>query len=631
MALNGFTDDYKYNLNIQNQFFIDSNADDQKWILQENKTTDNFEIKREDDVVFELTPAGDTVINNDLVVNGDMTINGNTTLINTQNISVEDSLIKQANNNPGDSIDIGNYGLYIDGGITKFTGLFRDATTGEFSLFTGLQEEPTTTVNTLGTGYTLANLNINQLGINGDLDMNNNDILNVNNLITTTMSGTLTTASQPNITSVGTLSSLTMSGNIEMGNNDINNASMLQVIADTNNQGNEGSAHSIKLTTGTNTQTLYMGYDGTADIGYVNVSKTGSTRPLCFQTRGDKVGIGVTNPSALLHILSNSAQEPMGLLETTIGDCSLKLKGAGGESYLEIANVSGGSGDASNSWGIGTNDDTNLHFSWGTNGTMNKDDKMVINSSTGFVGIDTANPLVKFHVSDGTALSGTNITTGVASFYSTSTEDTLNVAHPNQAQKISIGYKNIIHTGSGGTMDINNKVNTDMNFYTNNTLRMTLSNTGNLDVTGYVRGGSTGSLLNSRFLGTETFGTSTVVVSSTTNTQIVTYNYTPVSSSSRIMITFDSNYTIAGSGTADSFFSEIQVGGFIYSTKFQQFVNASGGGTRGATLFPISAVYPNSSTATKTITVYARRGTADDNINVILGDGCTMRIDEIHT
>ena len=84
----------------------------------------------------------------------DLTVNGTTTTINSTVIAVTDPLIKLATSNPADLLDIGLYGTYVSTG-TKYTGLFRDASdSGKYKLFTGLTEEPTTTVNVAGTGYT---------------------------------------------------------------------------------------------------------------------------------------------------------------------------------------------------------------------------------------------------------------------------------------------------------------------------------------------------------------------------------------------------------------------------------------------------------------------------------------------
>jgi len=76
------------------------------------------------------------------------------------------------------------------------------------------------------------------------------------------------------------------------------------VIQDTgdNTEGELNLNHQLRLTTGTDDRTLVLGYDNTADLGYINASKSGSTQPLCLQTRGSNVGIGLTNPTELLDV-----------------------------------------------------------------------------------------------------------------------------------------------------------------------------------------------------------------------------------------------------------------------------------------------------------------------------------------
>jgi hypothetical protein len=63
------------------------------------------------------------------------------------------------------------YGVYTNGG-TRYTGLFRDATDGIYKLFTGLESEPSTVVDTNGVGYGQATLkaylNSGALTSNGD-------------------------------------------------------------------------------------------------------------------------------------------------------------------------------------------------------------------------------------------------------------------------------------------------------------------------------------------------------------------------------------------------------------------------------------------------------------------------------
>lgn len=102
---------------------------------------------------------------NDVTIAGNLTVNGTVTTVDTTNLVIEDPLIKLAKNNDStDSVDIGFYGLYdTSGSQDLYAGLFRDQSDDKFRLFTGLQSEPTTTVNTGGTGYTVGTLvaNIN--------------------------------------------------------------------------------------------------------------------------------------------------------------------------------------------------------------------------------------------------------------------------------------------------------------------------------------------------------------------------------------------------------------------------------------------------------------------------------------
>ena len=105
--------------------------------------------------------------------NGDPIELTTTTTVNTSTLAVEDPLISLASgNNSSDAVDIGFYGLYDTTGTQDlYAGLFRDATDDKFKLFKGLQTEPTTTVNTGGTGYAVGTLVANLEGnVNGTLD-----------------------------------------------------------------------------------------------------------------------------------------------------------------------------------------------------------------------------------------------------------------------------------------------------------------------------------------------------------------------------------------------------------------------------------------------------------------------------
>lgn len=89
-----------------------------------------------------------------------LTVNGTTMTVNSTTLTVDDPLIAVGDGNATDSVDLGIFGTYTSSGA-KYSGLFRDASDGKFKLFTALQELPTTTVNTSGTGYTQATLSAN--------------------------------------------------------------------------------------------------------------------------------------------------------------------------------------------------------------------------------------------------------------------------------------------------------------------------------------------------------------------------------------------------------------------------------------------------------------------------------------
>jgi hypothetical protein len=102
-----------------------------------------------------LSSSGGTISGN-LSVTGDLFVSGNTVTIDTETINVQDSLIKLANNNTSDVLDIGFYGQYDASGVLPpgsvmgFTGLIRDASDGIFKLFTGETTDPTSNVVSYG-------------------------------------------------------------------------------------------------------------------------------------------------------------------------------------------------------------------------------------------------------------------------------------------------------------------------------------------------------------------------------------------------------------------------------------------------------------------------------------------------
>lgn len=94
-----------------------------------------------------LTVSGNVLFNDNLSITGNVYIGGNATSFGANNIVLEDSIIYVANNNSGNTIDIGIVGNFaeIPTGY-QHTGVVRDHTDGTWKFFSNVIAEPTTTV-----------------------------------------------------------------------------------------------------------------------------------------------------------------------------------------------------------------------------------------------------------------------------------------------------------------------------------------------------------------------------------------------------------------------------------------------------------------------------------------------------
>ena len=109
-----------------------------------------------------------TRINGNLDIEGDLNVYGNAITFDTETIQVEDNMISLSSNNTADIVDNGFYSQYNDG-VTRFTGLIRDASDGNYKLFTNLEIEPDTTIDISTTSFQYANLNLKNINVNGNV------------------------------------------------------------------------------------------------------------------------------------------------------------------------------------------------------------------------------------------------------------------------------------------------------------------------------------------------------------------------------------------------------------------------------------------------------------------------------
>ena len=126
-----------------------------------------------DDVTIgnDLTVTGDVGAAN-MVLSGNLTVSGSTTTVSSSTLEVTDGTVKVSKDNAANATDFGLYGQYVDGSTTKYAGLLWDASeSNKFRLFHGNQAEPTTTVNTSGTGHSTGTLLSNVEGaLTGNAD-----------------------------------------------------------------------------------------------------------------------------------------------------------------------------------------------------------------------------------------------------------------------------------------------------------------------------------------------------------------------------------------------------------------------------------------------------------------------------
>jgi hypothetical protein len=143
--------------------------------------------------------------------------------------------------------------------------------------------------------------------------------------------------------------------------------------------------------------------------------------------------------------------------------------------------------------------------------------------------------------------------------------------------------------------------------------------------------GETGNTLNTVFVGTGSISQlGTTIVSGSSYQTVASYTYAPQLEYSKIIVEYNSQYYISGSGN-DSWYANVTVDGVEVSQTYLNLVSGSGnfGAARTGNLFPIVGAYDNSTTLHKTILVRVKRGTSDDNLEVYGNVGTSLKITEI--
>lgn len=99
------------------------------------------------------------IVGSDATIYGNLIVLGNTLSVNTQTLSIDDSLISLARNNQTDIVDIGFYGHYANT-PNLHTGLVRHAADQIYYLFDNLQTEPGGTIDVANVRIATVNANV---------------------------------------------------------------------------------------------------------------------------------------------------------------------------------------------------------------------------------------------------------------------------------------------------------------------------------------------------------------------------------------------------------------------------------------------------------------------------------------
>jgi hypothetical protein len=228
-------------------------------------------------------------------IEGNLYVSGDTFSIESQTLTVVDSMISLASNNNSDIVDSGFYSTYNDG-VQKYTGLVRDSTDGNYHLFDGSTAEPGTTQMTLLSGITgYSNLQLNGIELESDLSFNGS-LMNIK-------SGGLAGSTALSINSNGNVGI----GTVNLSATDIRlhlyYASHNRVIIETG--GGTSTECSIDFKRSDTLWKIGMDNSGSGDTdNFIFKRVNNSSSQLCISTAGN-VGIGTDTPGQKLDVIGN--------------------------------------------------------------------------------------------------------------------------------------------------------------------------------------------------------------------------------------------------------------------------------------------------------------------------------------